>query len=111
MQQILSVFAGDDILVRSAEAGLLRRRVQDCLDERDDAVVVLDFAGINGVSHDYVDELLSPLFDVLGDTLPDRVLLDNCSASVLNDLKCVADLNRPVTLTAPEQTRHGRRVA
>ena len=112
MEQILSVFMGDDILANPSDAIILRRRVERYLVEGKDAVVVLDFAGVNGVLPGFVDELLSPLFDLLGETLSDRVLLDNCSASVLNDLKCVAETGRPVVPTAPAPSlRSGRHAA
>ena len=105
------MFAGNDILVDAANASALRTRVEDCLD-RSAEVVVLDFAGVNGVSNDFADALLGPLFDLLGDALSEKVLLDNCSASVLADLRCLAEMHRPVEISPrPSAAKRGRQAA
>ncbi len=112
MEQVLAVFRGADILKHAGDAGALRREIEEVLREGEDTVVVLDFAGVNGLSHGFVDELLAPLFDLLGEAMPDRVLLDNCSAAVLNDLKCVADMARPVAMAEHRrEAGRGRRAA
>ncbi len=111
MEQVLTAFAGNDILTE-ASAQRLRGAVEERLADPAD-VVVLDFAGINGVSSDFVDALLGPLFELLGDTLPERVLLDNCSASVLNDFKCAAETGRSAKFTTGARGlgRRGRQAA
>ena len=109
MQHILSVFAGNDVLADQLEAATLRRRVEEALDDGD--AVVLDFASVNRIAPGFVDELIAPLFDLLGEALPERVLLENCSASVLNDLKCVAEMQRPVTIGPIRDAARGRQAA
>ncbi len=112
MEQVLTAFAGNDILTEASAAERLRAAIEERLAHSAE-IVVLDFTGINGVSSDFVDALLGPLFELLGDTLPERVLLDNCSASVLNDFKCVAETGRSAKFTAGARGlgRRGRQAA
>ncbi len=109
MERVVSVFSGDDLLLDTAAASSLRARVEAVLSGED--VAVLDFSQVNGVSTEFADELLAPLFDRLGASMPDRVLLDHCSASVLNDLKNVAETHRPVPTEHRPSIRRGRHAA
>ena len=71
--------------VRTAAEALLRKDPP--------AVVVLDFAGVDGVSHSFADELLSPLSDLLHEAVRSRVLLANCSGDVREELELVAAMH------------------
>ncbi len=106
---ILPVLADSDIVSSASEADDLLIVINRVLDSGD--TVILDFAGVNGVEPAFVDALLDPLHDRLGDTLPDHVLLENCSASVLTDLRNVAETGRPALAGAAAPTRAGRHAA
>ena len=95
MQHTISVLSGTNAVVRVSEASAALSRVENILDGDGDATVVLDFTGVGRFSHEAIDALLAPLFDRLGDALPERVFFDGCAASVLADLREIAEADRP----------------
>lgn len=71
----------------------LRGRVRSALEHDRDCTVVLDLSGVEGVSHSFADELLSPLSEWLDEAFADRVILAGCSQDVLDELEAVAVLH------------------
>jgi hypothetical protein len=53
-------------------------------------VLLLDFAGVEDVSHGFADELLSPLNDLLHEAVGDRVWPVNCADEVPEEFEPVA---------------------
>lgn len=94
MAHVLKLYAGRAFLGGRGVAHRVRTEAVEVLTSRGDSVVVLDFDGVEGVSHSFGDELLSPLADLLDRAVPERVKLANCSASALADLQSVADMHR-----------------
>ena len=111
MRHTISVLAGDSAELRRDDAAALLARVEWILDAERDCVVVLDFNGVGRITHEAIDELMAPLFDKLGETLPDRVFLDRCAASVLADLREIAEVDRPDATCAFPQEQRGRHAA
>lgn len=71
----------------------LRDRIEFVLRSDVQASVALDLAGVQGVSHSFADELLSPLSEWLGDNFADRVILANCSPAVVAEFELVAAMH------------------
>jgi len=89
------------VLKFKAENAFLGGR-QVALDLRSRAIAVLanqaesvaiDFSGVRGVSHSFADELLSPLSEMLGQSLSRRVTITCCDPEVEEDLRSVAGLH------------------
>jgi hypothetical protein len=94
MADVLKLYSGRAFLGGRAVAHRVRTEAVRLLASRSDSVVVLDFEGVDGVSHSFGDELLSPLAELLDQAVAKRVKLANCSASTLADLRSVADMHR-----------------
>jgi hypothetical protein len=92
MEEVLALYAGHAFLGGRAGAHRVRTKAEDVL--RTNRCVVLDFNSVQGVSHSFADELLSPLADLLQAKLSDKVSLINCSQEVLEELKSVAEMHR-----------------
>jgi hypothetical protein len=103
--------AGDTAELCRGDAVALLARIERILDAEQDCVVVLDFDGVGRITHDAIDELMAPLFDRLGETLPDRVFLDGCAASVLADLREIAEADRPEAGSRFVPEQRGRHAA
>ena len=89
----LTLFSGHSFLGGRAVAYKTRTDALSILSSNVNAVVVLDFDGVSGVSHSFCDELLSPLADLLQDDVVRRVKLSNCTPSTLSDLSRVAEMH------------------
>jgi hypothetical protein len=108
MQHVLAIYAGRAFLGGRGTAFTVRTRASDLLTSSPDAVVVLDFAGVKGVSHSFADELLSPLADLLSSDVPKRVKIANCTQTVEGGLRSVADMHElrmPQVLGQVDQER------
>ena len=90
MVQKLRLYRGHRFLGGRGVAHEVRLAAEDLLRCDSSTVVWLDFAGVEGISHSFADELLSPLNDLLREAVKDRVCLTNCSAEVLEELELVA---------------------
>ena len=106
MQAYLPVHTGADHLDDPRQAEALCRCIELLL-EGEDAGVVLDFTGIDGVSEAFLDALFGPLQERFGPVLADRLHLDGCSAVLLADMRGVAEQGRPAEIgrAAPRQPR------
>jgi hypothetical protein len=93
MTNVLKLYSGRGFLGGRAVAHKVRTEAAMLLAADADCVVVLDFSLVDGVSHSFADELLSPLADMLSDDVKRRVSLANCSPSTLADLQSVADMH------------------
>ena len=111
MQHTVPVMAGDTAELRRDDAVVLLARIERILDAEDDCVVVLDFGGVGRITHEAIDQLMAPLFERLGETLPDRVFLDRCAASVLADLREIAEADRPDAGSGFVPEQRGRHAA
>lgn len=94
MAHTLTLNRGHQFLGGRGTAHAVRRAAEDLLASDASAVVVLDFAGVEGVSHSFADELLSPLSELLHEAMHHRVLLANCAADVREELELVASMHR-----------------
>jgi hypothetical protein len=90
---ILTLFSGHSFLGGRAVAHKTRTDALSILSRNVNAVVVLDFDGVSGVSHSFCDELLSPLADLLQEDVVRRVKLSNCTVGTLSDLSRVAEMH------------------
>lgn len=90
MAQEFRLYRGHRFLGGRGVAHEVRLAAEDLLRRDPAAVVLLDFSGVEGVSHSFADELLSPLNDLLHEAVKDRVWLVNCSDEVLEELELVA---------------------
>jgi hypothetical protein len=88
--KVMPLYRGHSFLGGRSVAQRVRRDAEALLASDPEAVVVLDFRGVEGVSHSFADELLTPLSESLKSTMRERVLLTNCTAEVLEELKLVA---------------------
>ena len=96
MAHELKLFRGHRFLGGRSVAHQVRLVAHDILENDPNALVVLDFAKVEGVSHSFADELLSPLSEYLNEDMKRRVLLANCAPEVLEELQLVADMHRLV---------------
>jgi hypothetical protein len=71
----------------------LREEVEALLRADPTGTVVLDLSGVEGVSHSFADELLSPLSEWLEEELEDRVVLANGSPDVLAEIQAVGAMH------------------
>jgi hypothetical protein len=92
MEHRLSLFHGNEFLGGRAVAFHVRTTAEELLRADRDALVVLDFQHVVGISHSCADELLSPLSE-LGASLRSRVVIEHCSAEVYGDLASVARMH------------------
>jgi hypothetical protein len=90
MAKRLRLFRGHRFLGGRGVAHKVRLAAEDALRSSRNTVVILDFAQVEGVSHSFADELLSPLSELLDDRCAKRVLLANCTPEVLEELEIVA---------------------
>ena len=93
MDRRIPLFEGHSFLGGRVVAWRVRTKAAEYLTTNSVDVVVLDFAHVGGVSHSFADELLSPLTDLLGKKVSDRVRLMNCRPSVYSDLSSVAEMH------------------
>jgi hypothetical protein len=93
MVKRLTLFRGHRFLGGRGVAHEVRLAAVDALRRDRREVVILDFAGVEGVSHSFVDELLSPLTDLLHEAVSQRVRLENVSDEVLEELEIVASMH------------------
>lgn len=93
MTNVLKLYFGRGFLGGRAVAHKVRTEAAVLLAAHEDSMVVLDFSSVDGVSHSFADELLSPLADMLSADVTRRVSLANCSPSTLADLRSVADMH------------------
>jgi hypothetical protein len=93
MPDWVRVTAAHRFLGGRALAHDLRRRIQAELEADRDRVLVLDLTGVEGVSHSFADELLSPLSEWLEEGLADRVVLAGAADEVIEALELVATLH------------------
>lgn len=93
MERVLTAYHGTAFLGGRAVGFKLRSEAERILSADRRAHLVLDFARVEGVSHSFADELLSPLSDMLGKATPSRVAVRNCSSDVAADLRSVADMH------------------
>lgn len=93
MREVVKLYRGQRFLGGRSLANRVRVAAEDLLARDDDTVVVLDFAGVEGVSHSFADELLSPLTELLHSAVRDRVWLVNCAPEVREDLELVATMH------------------
>jgi hypothetical protein len=91
MEHFLALYAGRPFLGGRSAAHRVRTDVEGILARDPGARVILDFALIEGVSHSFADELLSPLAEA---DAGEHVLLANCSVDVLEELRSVAAMHR-----------------
>ncbi len=90
MDKRFVLFRGHRFLGGRAVAYEVRREAEKLLEKQPNLVIVLDFEGVEGVSHSFADELLSPLSDLLGERVAERVRIENVDPDVLEDLRLVA---------------------
>lgn len=93
MTKILKLYRGHRFLGGRSVAHEVRRRAEDLLASNRSLVVVLDFSDIEGVSHSFADELLTPLSELLEEGNQERVYLRNCSSEVFEDLELIAAMH------------------
>lgn len=89
----LNLFRGQRFLGGRGWANHLRLAVENALADDEREVVVLDFDGVEGVSHGFADELLTPLNELLGSDLGNRVRMTNVTPGVVEELQAVAHLH------------------
>jgi hypothetical protein len=90
----------------------VRLAAEDALCRDRSTVVVLDFAKVEGVSHSFADELLSPLSELLHEECAKRVQLANCASEVVEELELVAmmhGLAMPALAASPSRPRDRQR--
>ncbi|MBI0432213.1 STAS-like domain-containing protein [Roseomonas sp. KE0001] len=93
MERVLALYAGRAFLGGRGVAFKVRTEAAASLNRSPYSTVVLDFAGVRGVSHSFADELLSPLADVLGAQVPERITITNCDGQVEGELRSVAAMH------------------
>lgn len=93
MATTLKLYRGHAFLGGRGVAHEVRTEVERRLAESERSVIVLDFAGVEGVSHSFADELLSPLSERFDQQVSRRVKLVNVAEEVAEDLKLVADMH------------------
>lgn len=93
MLKRLSLYRGHRFLGGRGVPHDVRRAAEHALRRDQSTVVVLDFAGVEGVSHSFADELLSPLTDLLNETVRERVWFVNVSDEVLEEMGIVATMH------------------
>jgi hypothetical protein len=94
MEHRLPLYDGHSFLGGRGVAFRVRTKAEALLRDDLSCIVVLDCAGVAGVSHSFADELLSPLSDLLGDQVARRVRVSNCTSSLYADLVSVAEMHR-----------------
>jgi hypothetical protein len=77
-----------------AVAHRVRLEAEDFLRDVPDGVVVLDFSNVEGISHSFADELLSPLSELLGERVRERVFVEGADEEVAEILAIVARMHR-----------------
>ena len=90
---VLRLFQGHRFLGGRAVANRVRNEAESLLRTDRTAVVLLDFTGVEGVSHSFADELLTPLNELLCERLSTRVFLSNCSSGVREGLEVTASMH------------------
>jgi hypothetical protein len=90
---VLHLFHGHRFLGGRAVANRVRNEAESLLRADRSAVVLLDFTGVQGVSHSFADELLTPLNELLCERLSARVFLSNCSTGVREGLEMTASMH------------------
>lgn len=108
MERRMELFRGHRFLGSRGGAHQVRVAAEELLRREGSAVIVLDFAGVDGVSHGFADELLSPLSELLHDKMRRRVKVVNCSDKVWKELKLVAGMHR---LFLPAATKRAKAAA
>lgn len=106
--QVVKMFRDGRFLGGRGLANEVRNQLADTLERDPRSVVTLDFSCIEGVSHSFADELLTPLSELLGEAFAERVLLVNCAPDVLKGLKVVAEMHE---LTMPGLVPSDRKAA
>jgi hypothetical protein len=91
--KVFTLYRGHRFLGGRAVAHNVRRAAEAFLASNLKAAVVLDFRRVEGVSHSFADELLSPLSELLQEETRERVFLTNCSDEVLEELQLVATMH------------------
>jgi hypothetical protein len=97
------LFKGIAFLGSRGHANTLRLNAEEALSTHAEAIVEFDFSNVRGVSHGFLDELLTPLDELLAEQLPARVKFTNCSDRVADTLDLVCSmhhLHRPELVTA-----------
>lgn len=89
---------GHSFLGGRSLANKIRNAALDALSTDPDARVVLDFAGIRGVSHSFADELIAPMSEKLGRKMGHRVTFEHCDPFVVEALRLVCEMH---SLNAP----------
>lgn len=93
MTTTIKLYRGHAFLGGRGTAHEIRADVERRLAKGKHAIITLDFAGVEGVSHSFADELLSPLSERLGQQVSRRVRLVNVADDVAEDLEVVADMH------------------
>jgi hypothetical protein len=93
MVKVMPLYRGHRFLGGRSVAHRVRRDAEVLLGSNPKAVVILDFSGVEGVSHSFADELLTPLSELLKSTTRERVFLKNCASEVLEELELVATMH------------------
>ena len=93
MDHTLALYQGFPFLGGRSVAFKVRTEAEKLLRSSCNARIFLDFSNVEGVSHSFADELLSPLNDLVGSAVSERVGIIHCSEEVVSDLKSVAEMH------------------
>lgn len=92
MTTVLRMLNGSDFLGSRKRALVILERVEEELTRPRARKVVLDFAGVSGMSHSFTDELLSRL-DELAAERSVEVVFVNCTPAVAEAVELVSDMH------------------
>lgn len=98
MTTVFKMFSGYEFLGGRGSANSIRRAACEELQSNRDAIVVLDFSQVSGVSHSFTDELIAPLSEALGEAMMHRVVACNTAPLVRDTIEAVCEMHR---LTPP----------
>lgn len=98
MTKTFDMYRGLPFLGSRGTANIARCMAEDFLRADSQAKVVFDFSGVKGVSHGYADESITPLNELLGPVIKQRVVFENCDDKVEETFRLVCGLH---SLQAP----------
>ena len=93
MTTTFKLYRGQSFLGSRGTANGVRTAAEDALRLNPVATVILDFDGVEGVSHSFTDELLAPLSELLGPDMKSRVLAINCDPQVWESMTAVCKMH------------------
>ena len=102
MNRTFTLFRGHPFLGGRGSANAVRTAAEDALRADPSGLVILDFAGVKGVSHSFTDELLAPLSELLGSQMCRRVVVRHCAPAVWDAMQAVCEMHS-LTLPAAEK--------